>query len=167
MSRADSFTRAGVWALAVEGLFLLALGVAGVLTSVPGAVGAHTPTAQTPTEVLGFQLNPAHSAVLIITGVLAGASLWHQRWRRRFAATQTIWYMLLYVFGLAFGVHTPTATMWDLNTADHVLHAVLFVLGLTLTLVFYSSSFEPPIAQNQPEGPARQPDRPTAARPPR
>jgi hypothetical protein len=59
--------------------------------------------------------------------------------------TQTIGYMLLCVFGLAFGANTATATMWDLDTADHVLYGALFVLGLTFVLVLYSSSFEPPI----------------------
>jgi hypothetical protein len=32
--------------------------------------------------------------------------------------------------------------MWNLNTPDHVLHAVLVVLGLTLVLMLYSTWFE-------------------------
>jgi hypothetical protein len=138
-----------VWALAVEAVLLVGLGVAGLVTSGPPALGAHSATAQTATEVLGFRMNPAHSVLLIATGALAVLTLWHAAWRRRFAATQAIGYMLLYVFGLAFAANTPTATMWDLNTADHVLHGTLFVLGLTFVLMLYSSSFEPPISDNQ------------------
>jgi len=138
-----------VWALAVEAVLLVGLGVAGLVSSAPPALGAHSATAQTPTEVLGFRMNPVHSVLLIATGVLAVLTLWHQAWRRRFAATQTIGYMLLYVFGLAFAANTPTATMWNLNTADHVLHGTLFVLGLTFVLMLYSRSFEPPLTDNQ------------------
>jgi hypothetical protein len=134
-----------VWTLAVEAVLLVGLGVAGLVSSTPLALWAHSATAQTPTDVLGFRMNPLHSVLLIATGVLAVATLWQPVWRRRFAATQTIGYMLLYVFGLAFAANTPTATMWNLNTADHVLHGTLFVLGLTIVLMLYSSSFEPPI----------------------
>ncbi|MDT7583908.1 MAG: hypothetical protein QOE32_1458, partial [Pseudonocardiales bacterium] len=74
--------------------------------------------------------------------LLALAALWHPAWRRRFAAAQTIGYLLLFGFGLAYAAHTPTATMWNLNTPDHVLHAVLVVLGLTLVLMLHSTRFE-------------------------
>jgi NADH:ubiquinone oxidoreductase subunit 6 (subunit J) len=94
-------------------------------------------------------MNPVHSVLLLATGVLAVLTLWQAAWRRRFAATQTIGYMLLYVFGLAFAANTPTATMWNLNTADHVLHGTLFVLGLTFVLMLYSGSLEPPAADDQ------------------
>ncbi|WP_445182033.1 DUF4383 domain-containing protein [Pseudonocardia sp. Cha107L01] len=106
------------------------------------AAAARTLTAPTPTEVLGFRMNPAHSLLLLATGLLALAALWHPAWRRRFVAAQTIGYLLLFGFGLAYAAHTPTATMWNLNTPDHVLHAVLVVLGLTLVLMLYSTWFE-------------------------
>jgi NADH:ubiquinone oxidoreductase subunit 6 (subunit J) len=135
-------TRFATWALGIEAMLLVALGVAGTGRSATPAAAAGTVTAQTPTEVLGFRMNPAHSLLLLATGLLALAALWHPAWRRRFAAAQTIGYLLLFVFGLAYAANTPTATMWNLNTPDHVLHAVLFVLALTLMLMLYSTSFE-------------------------
>jgi NADH:ubiquinone oxidoreductase subunit 6 (subunit J) len=133
-------TRFATWALGIEAMLLVALGVAGTGRSAAPAAAAGTVTAQTPTEVLGFRMNPAHSLLLLATGLLALAALWHPTWLRRFAAAQTIGYLLLFVFGLAYAANTPTATMWNLNAPDHVLHAVLFGLGLTLMLMLYSSS---------------------------
>jgi hypothetical protein len=138
----SALTRFATWALGVEAMLLVALGVAGTGRSATPAAAAGTLTAPTPTEVLGFRMNPAHSLLLLATGLLALAALWHPAWRRRFAAAQTIGYLLLFGFGLAYAAHTPTATMWNLNTPDHVLHAVLVVLGLTLVLMLYSTWFE-------------------------
>jgi len=138
----SALTRFATWELGVEAMLLVALGVAGTGRSATPAAAAGTVTAQTPTEVLGFRMNPAHSLLLLATGLLALAALWHPAWRRRFAAAQTIGYLLLFGFGLAYAAHTPTATMWNLNTPDHVLHAVLVVLGLTLVLMLYSTWFE-------------------------
>jgi hypothetical protein len=137
-----ALTRFATWALGVEAMLLVALGVAGTGRSATPAAAAGTVTAPTPTEVLGFRMNPAHSLLLLATGLLALAALWHPAWRRRFAAAQTIGYLLLLGFGLAYAAHTPTATMWNLNTPDHVLHAVLVVLGLTLILMLHSTRFE-------------------------
>lgn len=143
--RPELVTRLAVWTLAVEAVFLVALGVAGLITSGPPAAGAHSMTAQTPSDVLGFRMNPAHSVLLIGTGVLAAVTLWNSKWRRRFVTAQAIGYLLLYVFGMAFSAHRPTATMWNLNIADSTLHAILFIIGVTLVLMLYSSAFEPPI----------------------
>jgi peptidoglycan/LPS O-acetylase OafA/YrhL len=126
------------WTLGIEAMLLVALGVAGTGSS---AAAAGTVTAQTPTEVLGLRMNPAHGLLLLATGLLALAALWHPAWRRRFAASQAIGYLLLTVFGLAFGA--DTATMWNLNMPDHVLHAVLCLLGLTLVLMLRPIPFGP------------------------
>jgi hypothetical protein len=81
--------RVGAVILAFEGLALLALGTAGLIVSVPGAWAAANSTAQTPVEVLGFRMNPAHSGLLMITGLLALLTLRWSSWQRRFVVIQT------------------------------------------------------------------------------
>ncbi|HEY2206975.1 MAG TPA: DUF4383 domain-containing protein [Pseudonocardia sp.] len=119
---------AAVWVLACEAMVLVALGVAG-LTSSGGPAYLAGPT---PMEVLGFRLNPVHSALLLLTGLLACAALWRPVWRRRFAAGQTVAYLLVVVVTLLVGLYGPPDTPWRLGPTDHVLHAVLIVLGVAL-----------------------------------
>jgi hypothetical protein len=56
------------------------------------------------------------------------------------------------VFGPAAAANSPTVTGWPLTTADHVLHGVLFVLGLSLVLMLYRTPFERSRAVDDPEG---------------
>jgi len=127
-------TRIATWAIAIEAVVLVGLGVAGLdgvahPRGLPNEVAAVSPTA-----VLGLRLGPVHSTLLIVTGLLALAALRHQVWLRPFAASQTVGYLLITVLGLVFQATSPPS-WWLLNPADHVLHASLFALGLVLLLL--------------------------------
>lgn len=120
--------------VAVQSVLLVALGVAGL-----GSSAGRGLTAQPPPEVLGFRMTAAHSLLLIGTGLLALAVLRHRAWVRRYAAAQTVVFLALYLLGWVCA-RTATGAVWNLNLADRVLHAVLFVIGLTCVLLLYQSS---------------------------
>jgi len=128
----SALTRVATWAIAIEAVLLVGLGVAGLddLAPPPGLPNEVAVGAAAPTAVLGLRLSPVHSVVLLVTGLLALAALRHQVWRRPFAAAQTVGYLLITVLGLVF-----QGAWWLLNPADHVLHAALFLLGLVLLLL--------------------------------
>ena len=71
--------------VAGEAVVLAAVGVAGLVTS----WGADF-TAQVPDTVLALRLNPAHSVLLLVTAVLAVASLKSRSLLRRFAGLQAV-----------------------------------------------------------------------------
>lgn len=130
--------RVSAWIVAVEAVLLVALGVAGLSSTAWAGL-----TAQPASQVVGFRMNLVHGLLLLGTGLLGFAALRHAVWLRRFTAAQTVWYMLLFVFGMALSVNRPSATMWNLNMADHILHAVLFIIGLVLVLLLYAGSIDP------------------------
>ncbi|HTF48741.1 MAG TPA: hypothetical protein VK735_14955 [Pseudonocardia sp.] len=127
----SALTRVATWAIAIEAMLLVGLGVAGLDDLAPPPGLPNEVAAVSPVAALGLRLTPVHSAVLLVTGLLALAALRHQVWRRPFAAAQTVGYLLITVLGLVF----QSAGWWLLNPADHVLHASLFLLGLVLLLL--------------------------------
>jgi hypothetical protein len=125
--------------VAGEVVVLAAVGVAGLVTS----WGADF-TAQVPDTVLALRLNPALSVLLLVTAVLAAASLKSRSLLRRFAGLQAVAYLLLFVFGAAYSVNTGNATFLDLNTPDLVLFGVLAVLGFIILMISSARIVEPP-----------------------
>jgi hypothetical protein len=125
--------------VAGEAVVLAAVGVAGLVTS----WGADF-TAQVPDTVLALRLNPALSVLLLVTAVLAAASLKSRSLLRRFAGLQAVAYLLLFVFGAAYSVNTGNATFLDLNTPDLVLFGVLAILGFIILMISSARIVEPP-----------------------
>jgi len=135
-------TRVATWAIAIEVVLLVGLGVAGLDDLGPPPGLPNEVAAMSRIAVLGLRLTPVHSTLLLVTGLLALAALRHQVWLRPFAAVQTVGYLLITVLGLVFQGTTPTS-WWLLNPADHVLHASLFALGLLLLLLLPATPVTP------------------------
>jgi hypothetical protein len=125
--------------VAGEAVVLLVVGIAGLVMTWGAGF-----TEQTPDSFLALRLNPAHSVLLLVTAVLAAVSLRRRTWLRIFAGGQAIVYLLLFVFGAAFSVNTAGATFLSLDTADHVLHAVLALLGFIVVMLSSARIVEPP-----------------------
>ncbi|WP_328306343.1 DUF4383 domain-containing protein [Actinomycetospora sp. NBC_00405] len=125
--------------VAGEAVVLAAVGVAGLVTSWGAGF-----TAQVPDTVLALRLNPANSVLLLVTAVLAAASLKSRSLLRRFAGLQAVAYLLLFVFGAAYSVNTGSATFLDLNTPDLILYGVLAVLGFIVLMISSARIIEPP-----------------------
>jgi hypothetical protein len=134
--------RVATWAIAIEAVLLVGLGVAGLDDLAPPPGLPNEVAAVSPTAVLGLRLTPVHSTLIVVTGLLALAALRHQAWRRTFAAGQTVGYLLITVLGLVFRGTSPPS-WWLLNPADHVLHASLFLLGLVLLLLLPATPVTP------------------------
>jgi hypothetical protein len=131
--------RIGAAVVAGEAVVLAAVGIAGLVTSRGAGF-----TEQVHDSVLGLRLNPAHSVLLLVTAVVGAICLRKRTWLRFFAGGQAVVYLLVFVFGSAFSVNTPNATFLALNTPDHVLHAVLAVLGFIVLMVSSARIVEPP-----------------------
>ncbi|GAA4799946.1 hypothetical protein GCM10023200_41040 [Actinomycetospora chlora] len=125
--------------IAGEAVVLLVVGVAGIVVSWGSSF-----TEQTDDTFLALRLNPAHSVLLLVTAVLAAVSLRRRTWLRIFAGAQAVVYLLLFAFGAAFSVNTGDATFLALNTPDHVLHAVLALLGFICVMIASARIVEPP-----------------------
>jgi hypothetical protein len=125
--------------VAGEAVVLLVVGVAGLVMTWGASF-----TEQTADSFLALRLNPAHSVLLLVTAALAALSLRRRTWLRIFAGAQAIVYLLLFVFGAAFSVNTGDATFLALNTPDHVLHAVLALLGFITVMIASARIIEPP-----------------------
>ncbi|HEX4251994.1 MAG TPA: DUF4383 domain-containing protein [Pseudonocardia sp.] len=122
------------WLLGIEAMLLVALGVSGLGGATPPtSSGAEGPPAVP--DLFGLRASPAHSALLLVTGLLALGALWLPAWRHRFAATQALGYLLVTAAGLVLAVTTPAASTWHLNMADHLLHGLLCLLGLALLIL--------------------------------
>jgi hypothetical protein len=131
---------------------LLAVGVAGLVVSADADFFG-----QPDTTVLALRLNSAHSVLLLITAIAGLVSLVRRRSLRVFAATLAGVYLLVFVFGAAYSLNTGTATFLDLNTPDHVLHALLAALGFVALMISSARIIEPP--PGPPPYPEALPDR--------
>lgn len=135
----ELFDRAPAWAVpgevvgerigrvvfAVQSVVLLAVGIAGLV--VAGGT------------FLGLRLNVPHAVLLLVTaGVVGGAVFASQKVIRTVLAVQTVVYLFVGAFGLAFA-----PTFLDLNGLDHLLHGVLFILGFIGAYVFAAGILEP------------------------
>lgn len=153
--------RMAVSLLAGQSVVLAVVGVAGLVMTWGASF-----TAQTEDAFLALRLNPAHSVLLLVTAVLGAVCLTKRTRLRLFALVQAIVYILIFVFGSAYSVNTGNATFLDLNTPDHVLHAVLAMLGFIVLMISSARIVEPPPGslpypgavpsehgENPPEGP--------------
>jgi peptidoglycan/LPS O-acetylase OafA/YrhL len=108
--------------LAAEGLVLILLGLLGL------ANAGWRASDDVPVLVV-FELNTAHSVLLLVVGVLA---LIAAPWRRGvtvFAATQMVLGVLLFVYGTAESTADKSRTPFSLDPAENFLHAGLAVVG--------------------------------------
>lgn len=103
--------------LVVEGILLLLLGVAALVT----ARGM----------VVGFQVNGPHGIALAVTGLLALTVAATRRLVLPFALAQLLAYGAAYLYGSNIqGQHT--GDMWQFNQADSWLHLGIAVLALVI-----------------------------------
>lgn len=135
-----------------QSVVLLVVAVAGyVVGSGQGFTGRSEGT------FLALRLNPAHSTLLLVTALLGVAALVRRGWLRRFAFAQWIVYLLVFAFGAAYSVNSGDSTPLNLNTPDHVLHGVLFLLGFVTMMISSARIIEPPPgADPYPDHPSKQ-----------
>lgn len=124
--------RVAVWMVALEAVLLVGLGVSAIA---PPHVPPGQPSGPAATIAV-FEMTRAHGLLLIVTGLVALAALRHPAWRLGFAVVQTAGYLVITVLGLAL----PRTPWWQLNGADQLLHAALFLLGVTLLLLLRASA---------------------------
>lgn len=128
----ESATSGGNWVnglVAVQGVLLVALGLGGVV------INGRSPVTATPEiYVLGFQLNTLHSAVLLISGLAAVATLVWRSLLMKYLVTQGIVYLMLFVYGTAVSAGSPRESFFNLNSADNFLHAGLSTFAFVILL---------------------------------
>lgn len=110
----------------VEAAVLLVLAVAGIV------LGEGT--------FLGLALTVPHAILLLVTALVVGGAVGFGSARavRRVLFVQTVLYLFLAAFGLAFA-----PTFLGLNGLDSLLHAVLFLLGFVGAYLFAANILEP------------------------
>jgi hypothetical protein len=101
-------------------------------------------TGRSEATFLALRLNPAHSTILLVWAVLGVAALSRRKTLRAYTALQAVVFLILFAFGTAFSVATTDSTPLDLNTPDHVLHGVLFLLGFITMMISSARIVEPP-----------------------
>lgn len=125
--------------LAGQSVVLLVVAVAGyVVGSGDGFFGRSDAT------FLALRLNPAHSTLLLITAVLGLAALARRKTLRGYALAQVLVYLVVFAVGTAASLGTSDPSPLDLNTPDHVLHGVLFLLGFITMMISSARIVEPP-----------------------
>jgi hypothetical protein len=111
--------------LGAEGLVLVLLGLLGL-------VNAGWRASEDVEVLVVFQLNTAHSILLLIAGVLAlVAALWRFG-VVLFAAVQMVGGVMLFVYGTAESTVGEGRTPFSLDPAENFLHAGLAVLGFII-----------------------------------
>jgi hypothetical protein len=125
--------------VAGEAVVLGVVGVAGLVTTLGAGF-----TEQTQDTFLALRLNPAHSVVLLVTAVLAALSLTSRTRLRLVAGLQAAVYLIAFAVGAAGSMNTGSSTFLALNTPDHILHAVLALLGFIVLLISSARIVEPP-----------------------
>ncbi len=99
---------------------------------------------RTDATFLALRLNPAHSTLLLIWAVLGAAALSRRKTLRGFAMAQAIIFLIVFAVGTAASVGTSDPSPLDLNTPDHILHGVLFLLGFITMMISSARIVEPP-----------------------
>ena len=125
--------------IAGQSVVLAVVAIAGYVVS-----AGESFTSQADTTFLALRLNPAHSTLLLITALLGAAALARRRTLRAYTILQTVVYLLVFVFGTAFSASTPSRTPLDLNPPDHVLHALLALIGFIVLYIASARIVEPP-----------------------
>lgn len=137
--------RTGRIILVVQALLVGGLAVAGLFAAAaaPGGVAM----------LAGFELNVAHSTLLLVT---AGASALAAGWRRvarAWALTQAVCYTVAFLIGTAVSAGQVRDTWLSLNAADHFLHLGLALLGgLLASVMLVQPVFLPEAAEEAAEG---------------
>lgn len=111
----------------------LTMGVAFVALAVGGSFAtgfegfAHHSTGHT---ILGFQVNPLHNAVHLVSGVLGLVAFHRLSWSLAYGLFLAVMYGLIFFYGLfAIGF---TWDVLSLNWAGNWLHFGLAIVGLTI-----------------------------------
>lgn len=111
----------------VEGILLIAFGAVGLVKT------GFEPLTSVPSEyLLGFRLNPLHSLLLTVVGLLSAATFLRPAMLPRFLTGQIVLFLILFLYGSATSAGSPRVTFLNLNAADNFLHAGLCALGLAL-----------------------------------
>lgn len=125
--------------LAGQSVVLLVVAVAGYVVG-----SGHGFFGRTEATFLALRLNPAHSTLLLIWAVLGLAALSRRKTLRGFALAQAVLFLIVFAVGTAASVGTSNPSPLDLNTPDHILHGVLFLLGFITMMISSARIVEPP-----------------------
>ncbi len=127
--------RAGAGGLHPAQLLALAFGAVYLLVGLVGffVTGFDQFAGHTDERLVGFELNPLHNIVHILTG-LAGLLLW-----RSLPGTRVFGWTIAVVFGVVvlyglFAVGSADLNLLSLNAADNWLHFFTAALGLAMAL---------------------------------
>jgi Domain of unknown function (DUF4383) len=120
--------RSGRWLLLAEGALVSAFGIAGLVSA-----ALHPHAGPTGAPVLGLALTPAHSAVLLVFGVVAIAAVRSRRAAVTVTALSAVAYLMLLFIGSVATARTKPTPL-GFHAADIVLHGVLAVVNLALLM---------------------------------
>jgi hypothetical protein len=125
------------WLLAAEATVAIAIGVAGLITSVL------TETTGTDFEVAGVPLTPTLSALLVIIGATAAASMVHRRAAKWFGAVLSVGAIALVVVSAVAAAHHDPGPL-GFTAPAIVLWAVVFCYNLGLLMWLLPDQLEGP-----------------------
>ncbi|GAA3434629.1 DUF4383 domain-containing protein [Kutzneria kofuensis] len=110
---------------AVVGVLVAVIGVVGLVSGHGGSLGDTTPDA----NVIGLQLSPLHSLLLVILGAIGALSTLVRRLTAPWALLQFAIFSGLFCYGVA----QPDSL--GLNLADHILHLVVLTVSAICALL--------------------------------
>ncbi|HET8658794.1 MAG TPA: DUF4383 domain-containing protein [Micromonosporaceae bacterium] len=84
-------------------------------------------------SLLGFEVNPLHNVVHLLTGVLGLVMARRLATARTYGWILFVAYAAVFIYGL-FAGGDPDADILALNGADHVLHLLTALVGLAIAL---------------------------------
>lgn len=97
-----------------------------------------------PADVLGLDVSVPHAVLLAATAVLGAGACVARRWGRRWAVSQSVVYLLLYLIGMTVGANQPQPGWLALDAQDHFLHLALAMLGFVTAMLLSARIVEPP-----------------------
>src|ERR1700757_3801252 len=118
----------GRWFLLAEGVLVSLLGIAGLVFA---ALHPHAENTRAP--VSGVVSTPAHSAILLVLGIVAIAAVGNRRAAVAVTALSAVGYLvLLFVSSVGAAHGLPTPSEWQ--SAGVLLHGVLAAVNLALLM---------------------------------
>ena len=118
----------GRWFLLAEGVLVSLLGIAGLVFA---ALHPHAENTRAP--VSGVVSTPAHSAILLVLGIVAIAAVGNRRAAVAVTALSAVGYLvLLFVSSVGAARGLPAPSEWQ--SAGVLLHGVLAVVNLALLM---------------------------------